>query len=239
MNPLLAFAAAAGLIGGALMVEAVSGAPASMQTVDAGDTAGLSPRRLVIGIDLSKSNPLIDNPAFAAKVAKRVAGEVRKLGFASEVHVRTFGNFDASSNTFEFDAVISTRARPENVAAEIQKLIAGTPLLVDRGKWLAQDNTNIVAFLDNAVSSIGCAGMPTTVILASDGVEDSEYARLGLEDSHLPDPQGHPLRGCAELQILGVGQGTRSPVETMRLRAQWTRWAQAAGFARFLGLNDW
>jgi len=239
MNPLLAFAAAAGLVGGALMVEAVSGAPAAMRTVDAGDTAGLSPRRIVIGIDLSKSNPLIDNPAFAAKVAKRVAGEVRKLGFASEVHVRTFGNFDASSNTFEFDAVISTRARPENVAAEIQKLIAGTPLLVDRGKWLAQDNTNIVAFLDNAVSSIGCTGMPTTVILASDGVEDSEYARLGLEDSHLPDPQGRPFRGCAELQILGVGQGTRSPVETMRLRAQWMRWAQAAGFARFLGLNDW
>jgi hypothetical protein len=239
MNVVLAFTAAAGLLGGALMAEAVSSAPTLVQTADAGDTAGLSPKRIVIGIDLSKSNPLIENPAFAAKVAKRVAGEVRKLGFASEVHVRTFGNFDASSNTFEFDTVISVHARPDAVAAEIQKLIAGTPLLVQRGKWHAQDNTNIVAFLDNAVSSIGCSGMPTTVILASDGVEDSEYARLGLEDSRLPPPSGHPFRGCAELQILGVGQGTGSPVETMRLRTQWTRWAQEAGFAQFLGLNDW
>lgn len=239
MNVVLAVTAAAGLLGGALITEAVRGAPALVQVADAGDTAGLTPKRIVIGIDLSKSNPLIENPAFAAKVAKRVASEVGRLGFASEVHVRTFGNFDASSNTFEFDAVISTHARPEAVAAEIQKLIAGTPMLVGKGKWQAQDNTNIVAFLDNAVTSIGCSGMPTTVILASDGVEDSEYARLALEDSHLPEPSGHPFRGCAELQILGVGQGTRSPVETMRLRTQWMRWAQAAGFAHFTGLNDW
>ncbi|HWA91505.1 MAG TPA: hypothetical protein VG889_15820 [Rhizomicrobium sp.] len=239
MNVALAFTAAAGLLGGALMAEAVSPTPSPVQVADAGDTAQLAPRRIVIGIDLSKSNPLIENPAFAAKVAARVAGEVRKLGFASEVHVRTFGNFDAVSNTFYFDTVISTRARPENVAAEVQKLIAGTPLLVQRGKWQAQNNTNIVAFLDNAVLSIGCGGMPTTVILASDGIEDSEYARLGLEDARLPPPSGHPFKGCAELQILGVGQGTGSPVETMRLRTQWTRWAGMAGFNHFLGLNDW
>lgn len=237
MNLVLAFVAAVGVAGGALTVAAVERAP--VQLADAGDTAQLSPRRIVIGLDLSKSNPLIENPAFAAKVAKRIAGEVRTLGFASEVHVRTFGNFDASSNTFAYDVVISTHARPEAVAAEIGKLIAGTPLLVGRGKWVAQNSTNIIAFLDNAFASIGCGGMPTTLILASDGIEDSEYARLGLEDSRLPPPEGRPFKGCAELQILGVGQGTRSPVETMRLRTQWTRWAQAAGFAHFLGLNDW
>jgi hypothetical protein len=239
MNVVLAFTAAAGLLGGALVADAMERAPATVRTADAGDTQGLAPRRIVIGIDLSKSNPLIDNPPFAAKVAARVADEVRKLGFASEVHVRTFGNFDATSNNFYFDTVISTRARPENVAAEVQKLIAGTPVLVERGKWQAQNNTNIVAFLDNAVTSIGCGGMPTTVILASDGIEDSEYARLGREDARLPLPSGHPFRGCAELQILGVGQGTGSPVETMRLRTQWTRWAAEAGFGHFLGLNDW
>lgn len=239
MNTMLALAAAAGLAGGALTMAAVDHAPAAMQVADDGDTAAPSPQRVIIGIDLSKSNPLIENPAFASKVAQRIAGEVRKLGFASEVHVRTFGNFDASSNTFYYDKVISMHARPGAVASEIGKLIAGTPLLVQRGRLAAQDTTNIVAFLDNAVSSIGCAGMPTTVILASDGIEDSEYARLGHEDSHLPPPQGRPFKGCAELQILGVGQGTRSPVETMRLRSQWTRWAQAAGFAHNLILNDW
>jgi len=240
MRVLLAAVTATGLLGGgALAVDAARNAPALIRVAEANDQSTLAPRRIVIGIDLSKSNPLIDNPDFAAKVAHRIAGEVRALGFASEVHVRTFGNFDASSNTFAYDTMISTHARPENVAAEIEKLIAGTPMLVERGKWRAQDNTNIVAFLDNAVQSIGCSGMPTTVILASDGIEDSEYAKLDREDSHLPIPDGHPFRGCAELQILGVGQGTRSPVETVRLRTQWTRWAQAAGFAKFLGLNDW
>ena len=240
MRIMLAAVTAAGLIGGgALAVEATRTAPALVRVAEAGDQLPLAPRRIVIGIDLSKSNPLIDNPAFAAKVAHRIAGQVRSLGFASEVHVRTFGNFDASSNTFYYDAVISTHARPENVAAEIDKLISGTPLLVERGKWKAQNNTNIVAFLDNAVTSIGCAGMATTIVLASDGIEDSEYAKLSLEDAHLPTPDGTPFKGCTELQILGVGQGTRSPTQTVRLRTQWTRWARAAGFAKFVGLNDW
>lgn len=236
---LLAAATAFGLIGGGALVAETMSTPAPMQVADAGDQAALSPKRIVIGLDLSKSNPLIDNPAFAAKVARRIAGEVSQLGFASEVHVRTFGNFDPSSNTFAYDQVISVHARPQAVAAEIEKLIAGTPMLVERGKWVAQDNTNIIAFLDNAVASIGCEGMPTTVILASDGIEDSEYAKLEREDARLPSPTDIPFKGCAELQILGIGQGTRSPSETMRLRAQWTRWSHDAGFARFSGLNDW
>ncbi|HTT99380.1 MAG TPA: hypothetical protein VMF58_15130 [Rhizomicrobium sp.] len=239
-NILLAAATAVGLVGGGVMaVDAARSADKYVRVAEAGDQVAAQPRRIIIGIDLSKSNPLIDNPPFAAKIAARVANEVRSLGFASEVHVRTFGNFDASSNTFAYDTMISTHARPEAVAAEIQKLIAGTPMLVERGKWVSQNNTNIIAFMDNAVQSIGCSGMPTTVILASDGIEDSEYARLDREDARLPAPDGHPFRGCAELQILGVGQGTRSPTETTRLRAQWMRWAQEAGFAHFLGLNDW
>jgi hypothetical protein len=238
MHAMLAAVTVAGLIGGGLMaVEATEGASSYARIAEANEA--LAPRRIIIGIDLSKSNPLIDNPPFAAKVAGRIAGQVRALGFASEVHVRTFGNFDASSNTFAYDITISTHARPEAVAADVEKLIAGTPLLVGHGKWLAQNNTNIVAFLDNSVLSIGCAGMPTTVILATDGIEDSEYAKLDNEDSRLPPPEGRPFRGCTELQILGIGQGTRSPIETMRLRTQWTGWAQAAGFTHFLGLNDW
>jgi len=238
MHAMLAAVTTAGLLaGGFLALEATEHASSYLRVAQASEAP--APRRIIIGIDLSKSNPLIDNPSFAAKVGQRIAGQVRSLGFASEVHVRTFGNFDASSNTFAYDTVISTHARPANVAAEIEKLISGTPLLVEHGKRMAQNNTNIVAFLDNVVLSIGCSGMPTTVILASDGIEDSEYARLSEEDSRLPPPEGRPFRGCAELQILGVGQGTRSPIETLRLRAQWSRWAQAAGFARFLGLNDW
>jgi hypothetical protein len=237
-NALLAVVTAVGLAGGAA-VAVHEARQATIVEASLNDEAALLPKRLIIGLDISKSNPLVDDPAFAAKVATRIANIVRGLGMASEVHVRTFGSYDASSNNFYYDALISVRNRPEHVAAEIQRLIAGTPLLVKNGKWRSQDNTNILAFLDNVSQSIGCGGMPTTVVLASDGIEDSEYTRLQNATAHLPSPQGKPFRGCAEMEILGIGQGTRSPMETTRLRTEWTRWAASAGFGRFVGLNDW
>ncbi|HWD48477.1 MAG TPA: hypothetical protein VG309_01030, partial [Rhizomicrobium sp.] len=66
-NILLAAVTAVGLVGGgALAVETASNAPALVRVAQADDEATLAPRRIVIGIDLSKSNPLIDNPAFAS-----------------------------------------------------------------------------------------------------------------------------------------------------------------------------
>ncbi len=237
---MLALATGAALAGGGALAFAPSlVTPERVAYSASEDTAPLRPERLVIGLDLSKSNPLIADPRFAAKVGARVADRIRTLGFASEVHVRTFGSYDGGANDFHYDAVLSVRERPERVAADVERLIAGTPLLIARGRWQAQDWTNILAFLDNVSHSVGCGGMPTTVILASDGVEDSEYARLEHRRAHLPPPDGAPFAGCAELQILGLGQGMRSPSETVRLREEWARWAGAAGFARFAGLNDW
>jgi len=226
-------------VGGAYAVEVSRHSPPLVEASYDATQAQIPARRIVIGLDISRSNPLIADPDFATKVAARIAGEVKRLGFASEVHVRTLGNYDAASNGFYFDTMISVRSRPENVAAQIQRLIASTPMLVKSGKWHAQNATNILAFLDNVSQSLGCSGLPTTIILASDGIEDSEYVRLGHSDAHLPSPQTKPFAGCAELQILGIGQGTRSPVETDRLRHEWERWASAAGFQKFQGLNDW
>jgi hypothetical protein len=237
---MLAVATAAAIVGGGTLAFAPAAvSPAYIQTAYMGEQTQYAPQRVVIGLDLSKSNPLIASPDFAAKVAARVAGIVRGLGFASEVHVRTFGSYDASANNFHYDAMISVRERPEAVAADVSRLIAGTPLLVQHGRWQAQNWTNILAFLDNVSHSIGCSGMPTLVVLASDGIEDSEYARLDDPRDHLPAPEGRPFAGCSELEILGIGQGTRSPGKTVRLRDEWARWAQEAGFARFSGLNDW
>jgi hypothetical protein len=243
MNAMLAVVTATALVGGGyLAVDASRTADAALRATPVNylsDHANIAPRRIVVAIDLSKSNPLIDSPEFAAKVADRVGDEIRGLGFASEVHVRTFGSYDASSNNFHYDVQISVRNRPEVVAAEVEKLISGTPMLVRQGKWRAQGNTNILAFMDNVSNAIGCSGLPTSIILASDGIEDSEYVRLGHADAHLPAPDGRPFAGCSDLQILGLGEGDRSPSETVRLRGEWNRWAHAAGFGRFQGLNDW
>jgi hypothetical protein len=239
MKIMLALVTAAGLVGGgAMAIQATrEAAPIVMASVD--DSAMAAPRRVIIGLDISKSNPLVDDPGFAAKVGERIGNVVRGLGFASEVHVRTFGSYDSSSNNFSYDALISTRNRPEHAGDEIQKLISATPQLVKSGKWQSQTRTNILGFLDNISQSIGCGGLPTTIILASDGIEDSEYVRLQRPGAKLPAPTGAPFRGCAEMEILGIGQGTRSPIETTHLRAEWTHWAGAAGFAKFVGLNDW
>jgi hypothetical protein len=228
----LAVATVTALIGGgALAMQVTRDAPSY-------DQNALHPERVIIGLDLSRSNPLVDDPAFAARVGQRISGIVRKLSFASEVRIRTFGSYDPSSNNWSFDTVISTRARPEDVAAEVQKLIAGTPRLVASGRWKSQQKTNIVAFLDNITRAVGCGGMPTTIILASDGIEDSDYARL-LRGDHLPVPDRRAYRGCQTLAIYGLGQGAGSPVLTARFRTEWENWARTAGFAKFEGLNDW
>ncbi|HJW42487.1 MAG TPA: hypothetical protein VJ476_14820 [Rhizomicrobium sp.] len=238
MKILLAAVTTFGLTGGGVLaVQATRNIEIAQASLV--EEAAIPAKRLVIGLDISKSNPLVDNQAFASKVAARIANIVRGLGMASEVHVRTFGSYDAASNNFQYDALISARNRPEHVAGEIERLIAGTPYLVKTGKWQSQERTNILAFLDNVSNSIGCGGLPTTVVLASDGIEDSEYVRLQRSGTHLPPPDGRPFRGCTEMEILGIGQGTGSPVETTRLRTEWSRWAAAAGFGRFIGLNDW
>lgn len=235
-NAMLAAATAAALGAGGAM--AVNAGPVRM-AANFNEQAHLAPQRIIVGLDISRSNPLVTDPAFAAKVGARIADRIRKLGFASEVHVRTLGNYDASSNAFYYDAVLSVRSRPEQVAGDVERLVSGTPLLVKRGKWKAQGHTNILAFLDNARESLGCSGMPTTIILASDGIEDSEYAHLARRNAHLPAPGSKDFAGCTRLEILGLGQGTRSPIETVRLRKEWSGWAKAAGFGEFQGLNDW
>jgi hypothetical protein len=240
MRAMLAFTTAIGLIGGGILArDAMETAPKVEQASYLDSDAPLQPKQIIIGLDISLSNPLIEDRDFASKVALRISNMVGEMGFASEVHVRTFGAYDASQNSFYYDSVLSTRARPENVAAEIEKLIAGVPTLVERGRFHPQKRTNILGFLDNVNESIGCRRMPTTIVLATDGIEDSEYARLDNPEDHLPLPAGHPFRACASLQILGIGQGTHSPKKTARLRDEWQRWADAAGFQQFLGLNDW
>src|SRR5947207_16019308 len=122
MRILLAFSTAFGVASGGFVAwQAAHGAMSHYQTVAWGENEEqLRPQRIIVGLDISKSNPLIDDPAFAAKVGDKVASMIERMGFASEVHVRTFGSYDAASNSFYFDAVLSTRARPQNVAAQIR-----------------------------------------------------------------------------------------------------------------------
>ena len=80
------------------------------------------------------------------------------------------------------------------------------------------------------------------------------HVNVAPEHVYIPDggvPRERLVQACAayeraiadaggiDFQILGIGQGTRSPKETVRLRNEWAKWAWRAGFAKFTGLNDW
>ncbi len=200
--------------------------------------------RLVIGLDLSQSNPLVGDPAYARKLARRVGDQIRELPLRSQVLIRTFGAMDGTRNTLRIDEVVSARNRPEAIADAVELLIASVPALVAEGRLEAQQRTQIIAFIKTMHNAIRECRTPTTFILLSDGLEDSEYARLRQPGSHLPAmairaPEDRRYK-CDELQILGLGEGLERQEEVDRLRAEWRSWALGEGpFQRFVGLRDW
>lgn len=227
-----------------LLAAALFGAVAVAGAVRADDyyyQNNTTPRTVIVGIDLSTSNPLIEDEAFAGKVAARIGGLIQGLAPHSQVHLRSFGTYDSGANAaLTFDTVIAPKsARSEDIARFISSIVAGVPKLVRQGKIHAQGSTNIIAFLDNMSAITDCRSQPATIILASDGIEDSKLANLSHHSGTLPMPGRAEFAGCDQLMILGLAQGVRDPRETQRLRDQWTQWSQAAGFKGFTGLNDW
>lgn len=205
---------------------------------------------LIIGIDLSRSNPVIKDKSFAAKVAQRIQPMIAGLGPKSKIVLRTFGSYDVSVNQLKLDqSIAAKRNLAPDVANLVSGIIAGVPTLVANGKLKAQNETNIVAFLDNMSKVAQCKTATTRVILATDGIEDSELANLNRRGNKdglpvLPAPKAKPdgtapFLGCEEFVILGLGQGTDSPQKTQFLTDEWARFATAAGFKKATLLNDW
>ena len=194
---------------------------------------------ILVGLDLSRSNPLTVDARYAAKVAQRVGPMIKPLKPHDEVKIRTFGSYDPREQPLHIDQVISARNLPDDVAEVVQGIIAGVPTLVERGTLKTQSSTHILAFLDNMAQVADCKERDTTIVLASDGIEESDEARLSSVRGTLPKPQGKPFEGCKSLQILGLGVGQKNPALTIHLREEWAAWAKAAGFEEFEGLNDW
>jgi hypothetical protein len=199
------------------------------------------PRTIVIGIDLSTSNPLIRDAGFANRVAQRIHPMIANLAPRSRVVLRSFGAYNSSANNaLTLDILIAPKtARAEEMARMISGVVGGLPQMVRQGRVQVQSSTNIVPFLLNVAKSVDCRAMPVHVVLATDGVEDSQVTNLARRNATLPAPQSAPFPGCEELQILGIGRGLNSPGDTERLVGEWQYWSQAAGFRRFSGLNDW
>ncbi len=216
----------------------------SAYAADQTATGPANPERIVIGLDMSTSNPLVADPDHASKVAARVAEKIRGLSVRSEVIIRTFGVYGSAANDkLRIDTRISRNSPPDAFAEKVERLIKGIPGFVESGKLEAQPYTNIIAFLETMDVTVNCGDMPTSYILLTDGVEDSEYASLRKAGSMLPASNLHVGRPkCQSLTMLGIGKGLNSPPETTRLRQVWSLWAEEghnSPFKEFVGLNDW
>jgi hypothetical protein len=198
------------------------------------------PQKIVVGLDLSRSNILVSSDEFAAKAADRVRATLLSLPARSVVSLRTFGNYDFRSNVMTRDWIVGVKTtKALYIAEEVHQIIRSVPADIRSGKLFAQDTTNIVGFLRNVAGVTQCSTMSTSVILVSDGVEDSSVANMARGSRILPHPASPIFQGCDNLIILGLGQKLRSPQQTERLRREWMDWARAAGFRNFVGLNDW
>ena len=216
-------------------------ASSAVADTSASGRAVTGPQTVLIGVDLSESNPLTRDPDFALRVAQRVQPMIAGLAPRSKVILRSFGTYEGgSSAVFTLDISIAPKtARAEDIARLVSGAIAGIPEMVRTGKVRPQAMTNIVPFLTNMSRVVDCRAMPTHVILATDGVEDSQVANLKRRNAHLPVPAVPLFPGCTELQILGIGRGLNSPRDTERLIVEWSNWSKSAGFKHFEPLNDW
>lgn len=199
------------------------------------------PEHVIIGLDVSDSNPLLKSKGFAQKAADRIRPMLETLPPRSVVQLRTLGVYDADANTLRIDRTISATNRPEDVARLVATIIAGVPELVRTGKLKVHPETNILAFLETMGQVSDCAARPTRFVLITDGEEFSKGSAVKLTklEDKLPVPEKPQFKGCAELQMLGLGLNAKDPKMTTHLRDEWTAWAEAQGFESYVGLFDW
>lgn len=208
------------------------------RVVKAEEAAPLPPRHVVIGLDISASNPLVDSDVWARRVAERIRPIIAELPFRSLVTVRTFGSYE-QDNPIRFDFMIKRDALPGDVSTLIAEFVAGIPILVKNGKLQPQQTTNIIGFMQTMAVVVDCTQMRTDYILATDGYEDSDFVKLKSKNATLPAPDAPWFGGCGSLIMMGVGQGGDGPIETKRIVDAWEQWAMAAGFTDYQGLFDW
>jgi len=182
---------------------------------------------LVVGLDVSSSNPLILDSRYAADKGNQIAQEVNRLAVGDTVVVETFGAH-GSASTARLSITLSNRIRPDKAAAYVRAFVAKLPGLVSTGKLQPAGETNIVSFLRTRAGRYGCTASHYVVV--TDGRESSDVVdEQALMDGRatLPAASSRWLNGC-RVRLLGVGQGVPSRV-SFRLAQQWQSHLRSAG----------
>ena len=178
---------------------------------------------LSIGIDVSKSNPLVSDKNFAEQAVKYVGSQIVTLKPGDTVSVRTFGSRANARNFKTLKLRISNKMRAPQAAHYAMTFTS--KLLQD--KSIPQSSTNIIAWLE-FTPNFNCE-REGQILLITDGLEASTYVEpvaLLEGKAHLPAPDVD-LTGCS-ITFYGLGAGW-NPQHTKNVRNEWREWAQKAG----------
>ena len=182
------------------------------------------PAHVMVALDISNSNPVVRSVDHASRLARDVEKLFPKLGKGAIVSMMTFGLYDVTQNRI-VDIPVSTRARPKKVKRSILGQIVTIPRLVEDGKLTPHSKTNIIGALEDIARSVNCRSHDVTIILLTDGRENSSYG------ASPPKKIPRHFSPCGSLTMLGVSGS--SPEETAKLIDGWKKWALKAGYAKF------
>jgi len=183
-----------------------------------------TPRDLMIALDVSTSNVIVESDVMAAKAGRKAAEMILTLGNGDRLRIRTFGSYSQSDNPLRLDITVSRRMPAARVAASVERLIASLP---------AGDTTHITAFLEVETALLSCGTRLTALALFTDGIEASPATspeQLASGEAALPAPNGDVLQGCG-ISLYGIGEttGGAERARTQNLIDAWTAWADQAG----------
>ena len=192
-----------------------------------------SRRHLLIGIDISGSNKLIEDQKIANKAAEKIKESVSVFNLGDAVYIRTFGSYGMSNN-LRSDYKVDRKEPPKKIAENLERFVKNLPQVVAEGRWPAGGTTHLVAFLEDESELLDCQNPNTEIWLFSDGIEASPGVSpraLELGNIQLPKARTRSLRGCT-VTIFGIGQTHDKPPsrdKTRNLIDAWETWSNDAG----------
>lgn len=190
-------------------------------------------RHLLIGVDISGSNKLIEDQNIANKASELISKSVSAFKVGDSVYIRTFGSYGMSNNLRQ-DYRVSRQDPPHKIAGKIERFVKGLPATVAEGRWPPGGTTHLVAFLEDESELLECQNPNTEIWLFSDGIEASPGVsprELELGNIQLPKARTSSLRGCS-VTIFGIGQTHDKPPsrdKTRNLMEAWQIWSKDAG----------
>ena len=193
-------------------------------SVGVGNAEDLSHAKTIhVGLDLSGSNPLVANTAYARQAASYVRSRIETLEVGENVHMNIFGALGLENSLYSYNAKVTRRVSSESVGREAERLVTG----IASGAFDPQGQTNILFYLE--FTPFDCAS-GDEIIVVTDGIESSSAIDSSgdlLEfGTGLPAPfKPGFLSGCT-ITFYGVGKTDRGSLPLLQVRNIQSAWEE-------------